>query len=57
MRNKERFTGTGDVGDLGAAMQAPRDGGPEIEIKRQGMEMPEPEASASPDSAADADDV
>jgi len=57
MRNKERFTGTGDIGDLGAVMQAPRDGGPEIEFKRQGMEMPEPEASASPDSAADADDV
>ena len=50
MRSKERFTGTGDIGDLGAAMSAPRDGGPEIEIKRAGMEMPEPEASASPDT-------
>jgi small subunit ribosomal protein S2 len=58
MRNKERFTGTGDIGELGAAMQAPRDGaGPEVEIKRQGQEMPAPEASASPDTVADSDDV
>ena len=59
MRNKERFTGTGDIGEMGVAMQAPREGpGPEIEIKRQGMEMPVPEASASPDApAADSDDV
>jgi hypothetical protein len=40
---------------LGGAMQAPRGGGPDVEIKRQGMEMPE--ASASPDAAAEADDV
>ena len=57
MRNKERFTGVGDVGDIAAALQAPREGGPEVEIKPRGLEMPVPEASASPDDNSDSDDV
>ncbi|MFZ4735048.1 MAG: 30S ribosomal protein S2 [Bradymonadia bacterium] len=58
MRNKERFTGGGDVGDLGAAMMGQqRDGGPEIELKPRGMDLGTPDASASPTEAADADSV
>ncbi len=52
MRHNERFTGEGARAsmDLGGMTQ---EGGPEVAFKTAGMQMPTPEASASPDMAAD----
>lgn len=47
----ERFAGRGEEAHVEYGQQA---GGPEVAIKPAGMEMPAPEASASPDQEAEA---
>lgn len=49
MRHNERFTGQG--GNVNVEMAAD-EAGPAVEFKTAGMEMPTPEASASPEEAA-----
>ncbi len=46
--HNERFSGGQDV-DFGDAQTGQVEGGPSVEFKQPGMEMPKPEASASPD--------
>ncbi len=50
--HNERFS-AGQEKPTGEAHTGQFEGGPEVAMKRAGMEMPTPEASASPDSAAD----
>jgi small subunit ribosomal protein S2 len=52
MRHNERYTGQGAVAQAGEVALGAEEGGPEVEIKPAGMEMPTPEASASPDEPA-----
>lgn len=49
MRHNERYTGQGG-GSVNVEMAD--EGGPEVEFKTAGMDMPAPEASASPEDAA-----
>ena len=54
--HNERFSGgvSGEEAGMGAVEYGQHEGGPEVAIKPAGMEMPTPEASASPDEPAEA---
>ncbi len=54
-QHNERFSGgvSGDEDGLGPVEYGQHEGGPEVAIKPAGMEMPTPEASASPDEPAE----